>query len=208
MTNMSKLDYITIAIVVVCVAALIYLVYSVISLMGNPKPAPTEQVESPPADDFYDEDSTYTYESGGYTADGESAPGPDSTTYDYDAPDPADTPADAGSRTPTSYEEEESATDADPEPYEETERADPYDPSAAYMVVAGTFEYKDGAEAEVRRLRNLGYASAEYGLFNRGAYAAVIVDRFSDVADARALAEELRTRHGIEAYVHEKRGVE
>jgi len=87
-----------------------------------------------------------------------------------------------------------------------TDTPSTYSRFGEYLVLAGSYRYKGNAETEVRRLQRLGYSQAEATLFNRGAYATVLVDRFSSLAEARELVRELSSQHGIEAYVHEKRG--
>jgi len=74
-----------------------------------------------------------------------------------------------------------------------------------YLVLAGSFEYRHNAENQARRLRSKGYNNAQVVLFNRGAYAVVLVDRFVDYADARELANRLETQAYVDAFVLEKR---
>lgn len=73
-----------------------------------------------------------------------------------------------------------------------------------YLVVAGAFISKNGAERTVNKLSRLGYDDAEMVKFDYSEYHSVCVDRFYDEASANALARELK-RKGVEAYVHKKR---
>ncbi len=73
-----------------------------------------------------------------------------------------------------------------------------------YLVLAGSFRFKVHAEQEVRRLHKKGYQQAALSLFNRGAFATVLVDRFDSYNEADVLVTQLR-KDGIEAYVHRKR---
>ena len=46
---------------------------------------------------------------------------------------------------------------------------------------------------------------SEIGYFNQGAYASVIVERLDDYNKAKKIADELKQKHKIDAYVHRKR---
>lgn len=76
--------------------------------------------------------------------------------------------------------------------------------SGEYLVLAGAFRQMINAEDMLRQVRRKGYSTAEIGLFNRGAFAAVVVDRFPTDGEAEQLAFELRNK-GIDAYVQKKR---
>ena len=54
-------------------------------------------------------------------------------------------------------------------------------------------------------MKNLGYSNASVELFNRGAYAVALVDRYDTMAEAEALKDELSSKHSIEAKVLKKR---
>ncbi|MFN7118066.1 MAG: SPOR domain-containing protein, partial [Saprospiraceae bacterium] len=73
-----------------------------------------------------------------------------------------------------------------------------------YLVLAGSFSVRANADTEVSRLQKMGYANAEVSPFNRGKFAVVLVDRFTDMADAQALVKELKSK-GVDSYVQEKR---
>ena len=79
-------------------------------------------------------------------------------------------------------------------------------PSGAgdYLVLAGAFRQQINAEAMLRQVKKKGYPQATISLFNKGAYAAVLVDRFPTDREAELLAAELR-RKGVDAYVQKKR---
>jgi cell division septation protein DedD len=184
---MSKLDYLTIGIVAICLAAVIFIMIKVYDLGRTDNP-----IDVPPT-----EPETEIEE-------------PD--TASESAGDPAPPPT--SSQTPPDANQE--ADDLDDEeltdPIEENIPSDQYqdegvlgDEGGNFLVLAGSFRLRSGAEAEVQRLKKLGYKNAEVTLFNAGTFAAVLVDRFDNVARAEALASELQAKHKVEAYVHEKR---
>lgn len=202
---MSRLDYVTIAIVAVCVAALVYLIYMTTSLLGNNDTAenPDEVVaeEQPVYEDTYPEDSL-TYDDGYYgDADslGEETSGYPGETYtdpedDYD--DGVDY-EDATDDTDTGYYPSGGSTAGKAEEdYASVSQGQ-------YMVLAGTFKYRSNAEQRVRKLREMGYANASVELFDRGAFAVALVDRYDGLSEAKSLEAELADK-GVEAYVKQK----
>ena len=180
---MSRLDFVTIAIVIICIAALAFLVYKTTQLLGDSEPAveePITRTQSPPNEDLYQPDSldeAYYFEDRSETADTAAGGIADEPLVSDDQPDEA----------PDTYEDRPA-------------------PSGNYMVVAGSFRVRQNADNQVRRLRQMGYADAEVGMFNNGTYAAAIVDRFSSSARARELAAKLKREHQIEAYVQKQQG--
>lgn len=180
-------DFITIAIVILCIAALVFLIVKTVNLSSS-------NVNEP------GEDSNYLYDD---TADGGTSD--DTTTADLGESD-TDQEQDGGFEEPSvEYigkdeiaPQNENTTGGDRIPTS-------FNDSGDYLVLAGSFRIKSNAENQARKLRNLGYDDAEVALFNRGAYASVIVDRFVDLSSANDLARELKSQHGVEAYVQAKR---
>ncbi len=78
------------------------------------------------------------------------------------------------------------------------------DASSRYLVVAGAFISKNGAQRTLNQLDRLGYDDSEIVKFDFSEYHSVCVDRFRDEGSARRLSRELKAK-GIEAYVHKKR---
>lgn len=187
---MSKLDYLTIIIVAVCLAAVVFIMLKVADLGNtqNPMDAPPvrekteEKAEPAPSDTYPSEPSV-----------DESSRRSDNPAIDWD-------------------QDEDEVKNPVEENLSEDQYSEPNDgpttitTTGDFLVLAGSFRLRSGAEAEVQRLNRLGYDNAEVTLFNNGAFAAVLVDRFSDLAKAEALVNELQTQHSIAAYVHEKRG--
>ncbi len=191
---MSKLDWITIGIVAVCLVALIWLL---ISLIGDRESSPAAD-QSEVVQDY--EDPLATQDDRSYRLDEDGNVSVDEGYYsDYDDP---------GSGT-TDYEDDGYYYDE-----EQTERETTQEPTSSrnvrssssgdYMVMAGSFRIRENADERANSLRNQGYTSAEVALFNRGAYAVVIVDRFNNLNAAKELAQELKKK-GVDAYVQEKR---
>ena len=190
-----KRDAVTIAIVVICIAALIYFVYGTFKLMGKDTPTNTvtESVttleDSEPDDYQFDDEGEITDDSTTIIDDDLDD---DQLAEDYDAELAEDA---------SDYDEEVSLTTNDDEE-EDFSSASVGD----YLVIAGAFKQMQNAENHARRIQALSCCSdAEVTLFNRGALAAVLVDRFDDKSDAIRLVEELKSDHDIDAYVHEKR---
>lgn len=186
---MSKLDYLTIIIVGVCLAAVVFIMFKVADLgkTKNPLHPATEQEQ---------------------VIDNEESGVPEDAYTPPPAP-AADEPAERSSQPAIKWEKKESdpAEDNLPEDqYEEPDAPPAINRTGDFLVLAGSFRLRSGAEAEVQRLQQLGYRNAEVTLFNNGAFAAVLVDRFRDLGKAEALVAELQSDHGVEAYVHERRG--
>ena len=199
---MSRLDYVTIAIVAVCVAALVYLIYMTTNLLGSSPedPVTADQMVTEPDDEYaeeeyYPEDTTATFDDGYYdegeatidnTGEGSQA------IVEEDAPTYEDADSDlqtSSSRGP--------AKDGRIKPDFSSVA------SGQYMVLAGTFKYRNNAEEMVSKLRGMGYGNATVELFDRGRYAVALVDRFDGLASAQALKSELSGK-GVEAYVKRK----
>lgn len=192
---MSRLDYVTIAIVAICIAALVYLIYM---LLGGPSaatsntPAPTEQY-----DNTADETQT-------------------NDLYDSTELEPTPAQEDLGNEeltTPAIVDHSgEANTDEAvvpaPAPREYEEPGTPA-PSAGstgdYMVVAGSFRIKANAETQVKKLQDMGFTDASLGLFNKGTMAVVLVDRFDNADDASDLVKKLKDDYNVQAYVQKKR---
>jgi hypothetical protein len=200
--TMSRLDYVTIAIVAVCVAALVYLIYMTTNLLGSSPedPVTADQMVTEPEDEYaeeeyYPEDTTATFDDGYYDEGEEAA---DNTGEGDQAISEADEPT---------YE------DADSDLQTSSSRGPAKDgrikpdfssvASGQYMVLAGTFKYRNNAEEMVSKLRGMGYTNAAVELFDRGRYAVALVDRFDGLASAQALKSELSGK-GVEAYVKQK----
>ncbi|MEN0006213.1 MAG: SPOR domain-containing protein [Bacteroidota bacterium] len=205
---MSRLDYLTIGIVIVCVAALGFLIWRTIGLMDKPtSPTPTTAVTTPAADegDNYEPESYEFDDEGEIITDDADLDDEEVVTYNEDeiSDEPLD---DSGVDLEQNIPADELDMDDAEEPEEERVVAtDVSVVSGDYLVIAGSFRYMESAKAQVRRLKKKGYENARVEPFNGGAYAVALVDRFDDLGDARSLKKELADE-GIEAIVQKKKG--
>lgn len=181
---MSRSDYLIITVVGLCLAALIFLVYQ-FSRLNKEREAELQELPL-----FEQEDNLSPMEEDTALYDAAYLPISDTVAEEKI---PAIKPSVPAPR-PAAKQE------AAPAPSAGTV------PSGAgdYLVLAGAFRQQINAEAMLRQVRRKGYATAEIALFNKGAYAAVIVDRFPTEREAEQLARELQDK-GIEAYVQKKR---
>ncbi len=191
---MSRLDYFTIAIVAVCIIALIFLIYKTTDLLKKKDNTTADKIENTLEEMGIEDDETdtYTYDDEGEIVTDDAAITGEATTSD-DAED-------------INYVDEEELLEEAPEE-EVTATPTSYDNTSArgsFLVLAGAFQYKANAEKLASKLKNLGYPDAEVTLFNRGKYAGVIVERFENVSNARSAVSKLKN-NGIDAYVHKKR---
>ena len=203
---MSRLDFFTIFVVALCILAIIFLIFKATELAkgtGVSTPENTASVADIEDDDFSDEDNLYDSDSGNIGAEPDTNSDTDElggsidsdddemtgaggnndsngNDYDLDEPEEADTETPAINREP-----EVISTDAS---------------LGKYLVIAGAFKIKSGAQTLARQLRNEGYTNAKSSIFDRGAFAVVLVDRFDSRSEAAALANRLKNS-GTEAYV-------
>jgi len=221
---MSRLDYVTIAIVAVCVAALVYLIYMTTNLLGGEETAEQPEMEAPAEDPSYQEeryqddsaaafdaDTSGTYEeSGAYYEEDYYAEGDPSAQGEYEDDGYQDEGYQDGGYQDGGYQDEDVYRDKGS--YAEESEAVPASRPAEdypsvnagdYMVLAGTFKIKSNAENRVRQLRDMGYTDASVEIFDRGAYAVALVDHFSELNEAKQVANKLESE-GVPTYVKRK----
>jgi cell division septation protein DedD len=191
---MSRLDIFTIVVVVVCVAAIVFLLYRTTDLFkGKQDPAEPQNTETLYEDDGSSGDD---YTDDPYYSEGE---GEESSEFDF--------LSEKGSE-PAATATQPAAKPTEPEPA--TPRPAPVDVDKMssvggdYLVLAGAFTVMANAEAQALRLQKLGFSDAEVAIFNKGKYGTVMVGRFDSKSDANSLVSQL-TDKGVEAYVHVKR---
>ena len=191
---MSRLDYVTIGIVVVCVAALGFLLYRTTNLFGGDggDTTPEAVVTDTTAIDPYAYDD-YSDTTSILPGTDEDADDKDVVPYDEEMADKQTVKPTAPTSTQRTIEKNN-----DPRPVAASER------SGDYLVLAGSYKVRENADSEVQRLRKLGFENAEVSPFNKGAYAVVLVDRFTDMNDAQATVKTLKGK-GVASYVQEKR---
>jgi cell division protein FtsN len=195
---MSKIDYITIAVVVICISLLGLVFWKVADLNWTEENI-QETEESVQVDDaeeaapFLDENYDVT---------------------DFVAEDSASVPMET---IPVVVPEEEKTKEKVniKEPVIETkqvkvpEKVEAIAPvntlKEEYLVWGGSFSTRLGAEEEQAKFKKLGYNKAEVSLFDKGKYAVVIVGRYPTQAQAQALVNELRSKHNISAIAKKKK---
>ncbi len=75
--------------------------------------------------------------------------------------------------------------------------------SGDYMVIAGNYLVESNANGMARKLNNLGYPSAEIGIFDRSQYHTVIASRHDSYSAALEVSNAIN-RQGIECYVKKR----
>ncbi len=201
---MSRTDYLTLAIVAVCVAALAFLIYKFVNMPSDgPAEDQIEQTLTPETDaESYEMDTTAftTSEFGDEKPAGESAADTDDLDdkkvtavdeYPASTTKPAEKPSTtkAPASTPSAFDAPSAGTTSS---------------AGAYLVMAGSFKERANAESMVAKLRKMGYDGASVEIFDRGAYAVALVDRFDTYGEANTLVKALAGK-GVEATIHKKR---
>lgn len=201
---MSKLDTFTVIIVGLCLAALGYLVYKTIQLRQLKNSSPTSSITiQEPSDESASNTLTL---------------GDEDKAVDPAAAQEGDLDDDQLSVSNGTLVEEEEGVVAEtptddiaqnngPEKREE-EVPTSFDTDASeagdFMVLAGSFKQRANAEAQVRRLKKMGFDDARVASFNGGSLAVALVGRFDDYDQATELANKVEAK-GIDAFVKGKK---
>lgn len=188
---MSRLDWITAVIVIICVAALGFLVYKTVGLMDTD--TPNDRKETVITDTPTDDDGT-NINATTETKDTISDDGIDYADGDEDTSASEEDNEEEGTG-----KEEEMENEDSPSNYIQEENI-----SGSYLVIAGSFKQKINAKNLVKRLRKMGYNNARVSIFNKGAYAVALVDSFDGFSEADNLVTKLK-EEGIDAAVQKKR---
>lgn len=193
---MSKLDFITILIVAICVAALGFLVYKTVGIMGpeNTNPPIVEQVDEPTDTTTIEDEYAIDDEGDIINDDASTNKTTESTTTDEEQ-----YPVDGES---TNEDDEFTTTDDD------TSKPSVYDNDSStgkYLVLAGSYTQKINAENQVSKLKKMGYDDAAVKLFNHGALAVALVARFDNYGDAAALKKELAKAGIDDVFIKKKK---
>ena len=196
---MSKIDYITIAVVVICISLLGLVFWKVADLnwaeeniQGTEESilADEEEEEAAP---FLDEN----YDVTDFVAE-------DSTTVPMETT-PVVVPEEAKTKEKVISKEPVIET----KPVKAAEKVEVVPPvntlKEEYLVWGGSFSTRLGAEEEQAKFKKLGYNKAEVSLFDKGKYAVVIVGRYPTQAQAQALVNELKSKHNISAIAKKKK---
>lgn len=206
---MSKLDYVTIAIVGICIMAILFLVYKMTNVFNTDKQADQTEISADSVET--EDDAVYDYEidetvdstetsapAGNAASDKSAATKPATTSV------PADKAETAASDTPSEDDvtPAEKTTSKPASSTSDTAEKTTYS-EGKYMVLAGSFKQKSSAEAQVKQLKKMGYNNARLEIFDRGKYAVVLVDRFGNMAEAERLVKKL-SGDGVKSYVKAK----
>ncbi len=192
---MSKLDYITVAIVAACILAIIFLVYKMTDLFNDGEG--TDKIETVQDSVELEDDVIYDYEIDDAV---------DSTGAGQSAADTETTSQPATTTPVTSTTSSPEKSNIPTPKSTETERITSSSATSSggkFMVFGGTFTQKALANEQVAKLKKMGYQNASIEIFDRGKYAVVLVDRFEYMADAERLVKKLKT-DGITCYIKTK----
>lgn len=218
----SKFDFVSVIIVAACILALIFLIYKTINMYNQNKASQTNNIEQTTGEngetDLYDKDGgTYKFddedievdEGAKADADGGDDMDDDNSSSGNSSTDGNTTGGSSSSGNSTSSGSKDTkgtgATSGSNSSNTNTRPTTSYTNSGGrYLVVAGSFRQEAYANSHAAKLRRMGYDDTRVSIFNKGAYASVLVDRFSDRGDANALARELENK-GIDALVMTKR---
>ena len=206
---MSRLDWFTIAVVTICIAAILFLLAKTSSLLNNEDNIltdPTTIVDDVDDSDLDDSD-IYTDDTMEPEDDGDDSD-PSVSDAEADAAgedDIDDSSDDDDSGDDDGYTTGKNTDDgaSDDEPKVNTSPSGG-DVGGDYLVVAGSFQQMINAENFVKKLQGMGYSDATIGKFNAGKYATALAGRYDSRADAQALVDELKGK-GIEAYLQIKK---
>lgn len=195
---MSKIDYITIAVVVICISLLGLVFWKVADLNwteeNTPEMEETAQVgDEEKAAPFLDEN----YDVSDFVAE-ESTTVPVETT-------PVVVPVEE--KIKEKVISKELIIETKPIKAEKIIEVIPPNNTLKeeYLVWGGSFSTRQGAEEEQAKFKKLGYNKAEVSLFDKGKYAVVIVGRYPTQAQAQALVNELKSKHNISSIAKKKK---
>ncbi len=198
---MSRLDYFTIFIVVVCILAIGLLLWQTTDIFGKKGEPSIEAIDD---NGSMDEEDTFGADDLFAEDDSLDAEAADSIYWNDE-----EEGSDAGSGSTVAASDEEGIDygekDSDAAGKEEDDYPNGEELAATgdYLVLGGTFKYMANAKRRLRALQRAGYSQAQVVLFDRGKYAVVLVDRFGDYSSASELVSELKNK-GYEAAVYQK----
>jgi cell division protein FtsN len=213
---MSKLDYVTIAIVGICIMAILFLVYKMTNVFKDGKQTDKTEIAADnvetESDDVYDYEIDKNVDSTGTNGASKGNAVSDKTTATKPATTsvPADKAETSASDAPSEDEVDDAVREATgTKPATKpgktsTDTADTADyADGKYLVIAGSFSIKASAEKQAAKLKKMGYENARMEIFDKGKYAVVLVDRFDNMAAAEKLVKKLNG-DGVKSYVKAK----
>lgn len=198
---MSKLDTFTVLIVGLCLAALGYLVYKTIKLREL-KTLTTSEIVNKENTQTISEDTTSLAQdklvdpTEDADLDDEQLSVKGGTLVEEEEAKPA-----VKNEAPAEKIAETKAEPIIPKSFEE--KTSTASKNGDFLVLAGSFKQKANAEAQVKRLKKLGFNTAEVTSFNGGILAVALVDRFDSQNEASKLVDALKAK-GVDAFVKRK----
>lgn len=201
---MSRTDYATLTIVVLCIVALIALTYRVINLGKKQPSVPNTLVNQPPYTDPYAVDTLLSLDTLPTTRTVPIVPkdGGDTIIAGGEKTSPPPVTASPKATAPAAVAPAPSNTPAPANPTPKR-RQRPKSAAGPYLVVAGTFRSETNAAERVKTLKKLGYAQARVGFFNQRTYASAIAGSYASAQAAQTVANAIQ-QQGIEAIVKKK----
>ncbi len=210
---MSRIDYITIGIVSICILAIIFLVFKMTNIFkSEEEPAPVVETID---ETVGMEEDIYDYQQNDHS-DVSATASTDAGTTGLQAPSSSQAGTATSKPATTSGSPSPSSTQGSSNPVTTSTPSSGGTGSAIspapamtsegkYLVLAGAFTKRALADKEVDRLRKKGYSNASVEIFDRGKHAVILVDRFDNMEAAEKLAKQLRT-DGINCYVKLQEG--
>lgn len=204
---MRRLDLFTVGIIAVCLAAAGVLIYiGAKKFMGNSNDLVDNQAEFTTVFDEID-----TTDANIAVADVSTADPANTSTTDYGEDDLNFDwlENDTKPKTTTSSSTPKSSTSSKTTSTTSTAKTSSSNTGSTvktgdFMVLAGSFSKRENADKHVSDLKKKGYNNSRVEIFDKGAFAVVLVDRFTNEADARNLVKELKDKHKVESYVKRK----
>ncbi len=203
---MSRLDSFTVLIVGLCLAALGYLVYKTIKLRELKNSSPSSSVTIQQTEKTTPKD-TLTFDDEGRIVDPITAEEGDLDDEQLSVNNGTLIEEEEGSAEDGEDLNTESEPIAEEEVKQEEEVPTSFNAETSaegdFLVLAGSFKQKANAEAQVRRLKRMGFEDARVASFNGGSLAVALVGRFEDAQAANQLAKQVEAK-GIDAFVKRK----
>ena len=201
---MSKLDYVTIAIVGICIMAILFLVYKMTNVFGGDTPKDKTEVVADSVEiedsDVYDYEIDQNVDSTGATkgnaaSDKTKTTAPANNTESSATNSPAEDDVEDAVKEATGTKTTANTGSSASDGAEKSNYSD-----GKYLVLAGSFSKKAFADSQAKKLNKLGYDNARVEMFDRGKYAVVLVDRFDNMAEAERLVKKLNG-DSVKSYV-------
>jgi cell division septation protein DedD len=192
--NMSRIDYFTVAIVGICIVAIVFLVYRMSDLFRADEVATATAQKTQEQQVELEDDGLFVYMEDGTI---DSVPvGAGGATDETTQPDETPQPNPAPAETPVPSDPPSDDSSVSPNPGS----GDKAFTEGDFMVFAGTFRQRNLAERRLDKLHALGYKQARMEVFDRGRFAVIIVDQYHRRDSADTLVRRLAS-DDIRSYV-------